>query len=229
MFKTDNDIEKMVETELKWEPALDETDIAVKAKDGVVTLAGFTKSYMDKYHAEKAAKRVLGVKAVANDIQVKFPGGTDRADPEIARDAVAALKRDLPVTSEKLKAIVQNGWVTLEGDVEWDYARRMAESAVRPIKGVKGVTNSIHIKPKVSAYDLKLKIENAFRRSAEIDAHNITVETDGGTVTLRGKVRSYAEMTEAGRTAWRAPGVTEVRNLIQVDPSLQRTGALEPA
>lgn len=229
MLKPDSDIERMVEYELEWDPAIDAKNIAVQVKDSVATLAGFTKSYTDKYTAERVTKRVVGVKAVANDIEVKLPGGTERADPDIARDTIEVLQRDLPFASEKLKSVVRDGWIILEGNVEWDYQRRSAESAVRNIRGVKGVTNSIEIKPQASPADVKLKIEQAFKRTAEVDAHRIRVEADGGLVTLRGRVRSWAEKEEAGRTAWRGAGVTDVRNRIEVDTSLQMAESLVAA
>jgi len=215
-MRSDTDVKRDVEDELRWDPDLDATDIAVTVKSGVVTLAGFTRSYSDKLEAEAAAKRVAGVLGIANDIEVRLPNLDQRPDPEIARDAIAAIKSRLPVVAEQIKVLVRNGWITLEGDVEWDYQRSAAESAVRRVKGLKGVTNTIQVKPRVPASEIKRKIEEAFRRSAEIDASRITVETNGGEVVLRGTVRSWAERQEAERAAWRAPGVTKVVNQIAI-------------
>jgi osmotically-inducible protein OsmY len=217
-MKSDSDIERDVKEELKWDPDLDATDIGVSVKDGVVTLTGFVKSYADKYEAEAAAKRVAGVVAVANDIEVRLPSVDERPDPEIAREAVAAIKSQLPITSEKVKVIVKNGWITLEGEVEWQYQRATAENAVRRIKGVKGVINSIKLKPPTEPAEIKRKIQEAFRRNAEVDANRIVVEADGGTVTLKGTVRSWIEREEAERAAWAAPGVTKVIDQIVVSP-----------
>ena len=228
-MRTDDDIKRDVELELEWEPDIDPKNIAVKVSDGVVTLTGFVSSYSDKYEAERVAKRVRGVTAVANDIEVKLASGSERADPDIAHDAVEKLKRDLPYSSQNIKVTVRQAWITLEGDVDWDFQRRSAEAAVRNVKGVKGVINLIHIKERVSTSDVKQKIEEALKRSAEIDANRITVVADGSTVTLRGRVRSWAEKEEAEKAAWRAPGVFEVKNEIQVDPTLQETRELEDA
>ena len=217
-MRDDQDIRRDVEAELVWEPDIQSTDIAVKVKDGIVTLTGFVRNYTEKYHAERVAKRVLGVKAVVNDLVVKLASGSERLDREIAEDAVAALKRELPVSSQDLKAIVRDGWITLEGQVQWDFQRRMAEDAVRRVRGTKGVVNLIKVEPKASPTQVKAKIEEALKRSAEIDARNIEVDADGATVTLRGRVRSWAEKDEAEKAAWRAPGVRDVRNLIVVDP-----------
>jgi osmotically-inducible protein OsmY len=217
-MKSDSEIERDVKDELTWDPDLYATDIAVSVKNGVVTLTGFAKSFSDKYEAEAAAKRVAGVVAVANDIEVRIPSVDARPDPEIARDAASAIKSQLPISSEKIKAIVKNGWITLEGEVEWQYQRFTAENAVRRIKGVRGVINTIKLKPHTEPNEIKRKIQEAFRRNAEVDANRITVEADGGVVTLKGAVRSWIEREEAERAAWAAPGVTSVVDQIVVSP-----------
>jgi osmotically-inducible protein OsmY len=217
-MKSDSEIEQDVKDELSWNPDLDATDIAVSVKRGVVTLTGFVKSYTDKYEAEAAAKRVAGVVAVANDIEVRLPSIDERPDPEIARDAAAAIKALLPVSSEKIKVVVKNGWITLEGNAEWQYQRSTAENAVRRIKGVKGISNLITLKPHAEPSEIKRKIQDAFKRSADVDANRIVVEADGSTVTLRGTVRSWVEREEAERVAWAAPGVTNVVDQIVVSP-----------
>ncbi len=217
-MKSDSEIERDVRDELKWDPDLDASDIAVSVKDGVVTLAGFTKSYTDRLEAEQAAKRVAGVRAVANDIEVRLPAIDQRPDPDIARDAVAALKAELPISHDRIKVIVKDGWVTLEGAVEWQYQKTAADNAVRKVKGVKGVTNVVTVKPKVEPSELQRKIIAAFKRNAEVDANRITVEANGSEVILKGTVRSWVERQEAERIAWSAPGVTKVEDRIVVSP-----------
>jgi osmotically-inducible protein OsmY len=214
-YGVSSDIKLDVEDELRWDPDLDATDVAVTVKSGVVTLAGSTRSCSDKLEAEAAAKRVAGVLAVANDIEVRLPSLEQRPDPDIARDAIAAIQNRVPVVAEQIKVLVRNGWVTLEGGVEWDYQRSAVESAVRRAKGVKGVTNTVQVKPRVPAGQVKRKID-VFRRCAEIDANRITVDTNEGEVILEGAVRSWAERQEAERAAWKAPGVTRVVNHITI-------------
>ena len=198
-------------------PARCGPDIAVAVKDGVVTLSGFVRSWGQRRAAEEAAKRVAGV-GIANDIEVRLPIIHQRPDPEIARDAVDAIKLWLPFSYENIKVVVKDGWITLEGEVEWNYQREAAEKAVSRLRGVKGVSNFIQIKPRAAPTDIKRKIEEAFRRHAEIDATRITVETEDGVVILRGAVHSWAEREEAERAAWAAPGVKRVQNLITVSP-----------
>ncbi|MCA6100645.1 MULTISPECIES: BON domain-containing protein [Bradyrhizobium] len=217
-MKSDSEIERDVRDELKWDPDLNADDIAVSVKDGVVTLAGFTHSYTDRLEAETAAKRVAGVLAVANDIEVRLPAIDQRPDPDIARDAVAALKSQLPISHDQIKVIVKDGWITLEGTVEWRYQKTTADAAVRKVKGVKGVTNVITLKPKVQPTDIQRKIQDAFKRSAEVDAERISVDVRGSEVVLEGTVRSWIEREEAERVAWSAPGVTKVEDRIVVRP-----------
>lgn len=217
-MRSDSDIRRDVEDELRWDPDIDATDIAVNVHNGVVTLTGFVRGYVQKYQAEADAKRVAGVVAVANDLEVRLPDIDERPDPEIARDAIARIKSELPYSWEKVRAVVKNGWLTLEGEVEWNYQRVRAEEAVRRVRGLKGVTNNIEVKPQVAPAEIKRKIEEALRRAAEIDADRITVETVGSEVILRGTVRSWAERQDAERAAWSAPGVAKVDNRIIISP-----------
>jgi osmotically-inducible protein OsmY len=215
-MRLDSDIKRDVEDELRWDPDIDATDIGVAVRNGVVTLTGFVRSYAQRTEAERDAKRVAGVVGVANDIEVRLPVLDQRPDPEIARDVASALKAELPFSSENIKVVVRDGWLTLEGAVEWNYARERAESSVKRVRGVKGVTNAIALKPKVQPHEVRRKIEDALRRSAELDASRITVEANGNEVILRGTVKSWAERQEAERAAWAAPGVTRVENRIAI-------------
>jgi osmotically-inducible protein OsmY len=216
--RSDDDIKRDVEQELRADPDINASDIAVAVKDGVVTLSGFVRSYMQKWQAERDVKRVAGVRGVANDIEVRLPLIHQKPDPEIAREVVQELKTELPYSHNLIKVVVSNGWVTLEGEVEWHYQKERAEAAARRVRGIKGITNYIEVKPRVGPEDIKRKIEEAFRRSAEVDANRITVETHGSQVILKGTVRSWAERDEAERAAWLVPGVRDVENRITVSP-----------
>jgi osmotically-inducible protein OsmY len=216
--RTDAEIQAEVLTELKWEPRVQATEIGVAVKDGVVTLAGFVDSYSKRWAAEEAAHRVRGVKAVANDIEVRLSTAGERTDPEIAAAAVRALQWDAVLVPEQIDVTVSKGWITLKGSVDWQYKKHEAERVVRHLAGVKGVSNLIVVKPKVEPDAIKKQVEQALVRSAQTDAGRITVEVDGGKVTLMGSVRAWVERQEAERAAWRAPGVVTVDNRITVAP-----------
>ena len=214
--RTDEQIQRDVLAELKWDARVQPNEIGVIAKNGVVTLTGWVNSYTKKWAAEEAAHRVRGVKAVANDIEVHLPIDNERTDTDIAAAAIHALEWDALILPGKIDVTVSKGWVTLKGEVEWQFQKEDAERVVRRIAGVKGVSNLIIIKPRLAPSELKEKIEQALVRSAETDAQRITVEVQGSKVILRGTVRAWVERQEAERAAWSAPGVTAVENHIAV-------------
>ena len=219
MLKSDPQIRQDVEAELKWSPDLDSTDICVHVSEGVVTLSGYARNYYEKYLAEGAAKRVAGVTAVADDVLVRLPASHGSTDPEIARAALAAIKTALPQAWQNIQPTVEANHITLDGTVEWNYQRVLAEEAVVGIAGVVGVTNAIRIVTNLEPGQIKEQIQQAFLRNAVLDAGNVCVRAEGSVVTLTGAVRSWAEYGAAEDTAWAAPGVYSVNNELVVGPA----------
>ena len=216
-MKSADDIRFDVQTELEWEPSLDPANVGVAVHDGAVTLTGHVKSYTEKIAAEKAAKRVKGVVAVANDLEIHSMHAA-RDDMDVAEEAAHALRLNVTVPAG-VQAVVTKGWVKLTGTVDWDYQRRAAFKAVRNLPGVHGVTNAIELRERATPAEVKAKIENAFRRSAQIDAENVSVTVRGNTAVLNGVVRSWSERSEAEHAAWAAPGIMHVENRIAVRPA----------
>ena len=214
--RTDEEIQRDILEELKWDTRVRPNEIGVAVKDGIVTLTGWVDSYLKKMAAEEAAHRVRGVKAVVNDIEVRLPSSAERTDEDLAKAALNALQWQAGVPADKIDVTVSHGWVTLKGEVEYGYQKREAERAVERLSGVRGVINLIRVKPGLSPTDLKQKIEQALVRNAELDASRITVEVQGSKVILHGTVRSYAEKKAAEEAAWAAPGVSEVENHITI-------------
>jgi osmotically-inducible protein OsmY len=211
-MKADADIRRDVETELRWDPSIDDRSIGVIVHDGVVTLTGEVSHYSARWVAEDVAKRVSGVRAIANEIQVKLPLSGVRNDTEIAEAAANALRWHVATTSMQIKPVVKDGWVTLSGEVQWGFQKTAAEHAVRNLIGVKGLTSNIHVASKIKVEDVKHQIEDAFKRNALLEARGIEVKVDSSTVILKGHVHTWQEHEDAARAAWSAPGVASVEN-----------------
>lgn len=216
VIRTAEEIQQDVLAELKWDPRVSPNEIGVSVTDRVVTLTGWVDSYVKRWAAEEAAHRVRGVKAVANEIEVRLPISSERTDAEIARTAIGALESNAVLKAEDIQVTVSNGWVTLKGSAEWNFQKEDAERAVRHLWGVKGVTNLVLVRARPTPQELKKEIEKALIRNAEADAKNIDVEVQGSKVILKGQVRAWAERQEAERVAWTSPGVTAVEDQIVV-------------
>ena len=215
-MKTDMELEKDVAEELKWDPSIDDSEIGISVRGGVVTLTGSVPDFAQKWGALQAVERIAGVRAIAQELIVKLPDRYHVSDTELAHQIVNTLLWDIEVPHEKIKVRVERGWVTLEGEVNWQFQRNSADRAVRHQKGVVGVSNLITIASHVSAHDIAQRVKDALRRSAEADSKKISVSSDGGTVTLSGTVRSWAEREDAERAAWGTTGVTAVEDRLAI-------------
>jgi osmotically-inducible protein OsmY len=215
IIRSDEQIQNDVMFELKWDPRIHPNEVGVAVKGGMVTLLGTVDSYTKHWAAEEAARRVRSVKAVVNEIEVKLPVAEERSDEDIAAAAIQALEWDAAVPSDRIRVTVAKGWVTLEGEVEWQFQKEDAEKIVRRLIGVRGLINSINIKARVAPAEIQKRIEQAFRRAAS-DIKRISVEVEGSKVILKGTVHSWAEAAEAERAAWSARGITAVDNQISV-------------
>jgi len=215
-MRTDADIRRDVESELQWDPSIDDKKIGVIVNGGVVTLTGEVEHFAGKWAAEDITKRVSGVRAIANDIQVKMPVSGMRTDMEIAEAAANALRWNFSLADTQVKPVVKDGWVTLSGKVTFGYQRNSAESSVRHLIGVKGVTNDIMVASTIKVADVKQRIEDAFKRHAILDAKDIEVKVNESTVTLKGHVHTWQEHMDADRAAWAAPGVVHVENRLVI-------------
>jgi osmotically-inducible protein OsmY len=215
---TDTDLKTQVQNALEWDPSVDARDIGISTDLGVVTLRGNVRTYAEKNAAERIALHVFGVKAVANDLSVHLPVSFERTDTEVAQAAVNALKWNSILPGNGITVSVTDGWITLKGNVEWQYQRDAAARSVRDLYGVKGVTNEVSVRPRVKPAEVREKIEAAFKRSAEVDARRINVNATDGKVILSGTVHTFAERREAERAAWAAPGVVQVDDRLAVVP-----------
>ena len=219
-MKTDLQLHRDVVEELRWDPQINEAEIGVSVKGGVVTLSGTVESFGQKYAAERAVERVAGVRAVAEELHVRPMTEHQRNDTDIAHAVVNALSWNIEIPAKKITVKVEGGWITLTGVVDWNYQRLAAEFAVRYLAGVKGLLNLIEVKPAISPAEVKSKIEAALKRNAELDAERIIVDTADGKVTLEGNVRSWTERMDAENAAWAAPGVRQVDDRLLVTPAL---------
>jgi osmotically-inducible protein OsmY len=215
-MKNAKELQEDVIEELHWEPSVKAAAIGVSAEDGVITLTGSVDSYSEKLAARNAASRVFGVTAVADELKVRLPDYNRRTDEDIARSAANAIAWNAKIPADCVKAVVEDGWVTLEGEVNWQYERNAAEEAVHHLRGVLGVSNEIAVKPLVQKLEVAGKIESALARNARLDAERIKVELKGSKIFLRGTVHSFAERDEAERAVWSTPGVSEVENQLKV-------------
>lgn len=216
-MRADVDIQKDVMEELTWEPLLHASEIGVAVKHGIVTLSGTVDSYKKKILAERAAQRVTGVRAVAEDIEVRLNEDGQKNDTEIAEAIITSLNWHSALQAGKIKIKVENGWVILEGETEWEFQSKAAQTIIENTLGVCGITNHIKIVPLLSPYEVKKRISAAFHRSATVDSDKVEINVDAGKVILSGKVRSYAEKKDAEKAAWLAPGVNTVINRLEID------------
>ena len=221
IMKTDSQIQKDVMTELKWQPSLKAATIGVAVKDGIVTLSGQVENYMQKQAAERATKKVAGVRAIAEDIQIGVSPAFKRTDAEIAESVLNALRWHSNVPHDNVQVKVDDGVVTLEGEVDWQYQSAAARNAVVALIGVRNVLNDLKVKPQLAAPDIKSRINEALQRAANVDAEKISVDVNGTKVILYGKVRSHAEKEDAEDAAWCAPSVSAVESKLQVEPQME--------